>query len=100
MQGVANNRRWKVVGRVIRSHAAGGIGLFGAALSGEDDGESIFDNLWLDIPSLVGLIGAITFDHHRALAVLKRHERSSVVILTAIVSTLVFLYVALTVALG
>lgn len=90
--------KWSVVSFGIC--LVGAIALFVAAASGQKGGENILDNLWLGIPSIVGLLGATSSMITGLLAVLGRRERSTIVILTATASTLVFLFVALTLLLG
>jgi hypothetical protein len=90
--------KWSVVSFGI--FVLGAIAIFVAAASGQTGGENILDNLWLGIPGVVGLVGATTSMITGLIAVLGRHERSAVVILTATVSTLAFLFVALTLILG
>jgi hypothetical protein len=78
----------------------GAIALFVAAASGETGGESILDNLWLGVPGLVSLGGAITSMITGFVAVIRRHDRVISVVLAASVSTLVFLFVLLSVLFG
>lgn len=78
----------------------GAVGLFVAAATGQTGGEAILDNLWLGIPALVGLMGATSSMITGLTAVVSRRERSAVVLLTATVSTLALIFVALTVTLG
>jgi hypothetical protein len=78
----------------------GAIALFAAAAIGETGGESILDNLWLGVPGIVGLAGAITSMIPGFVAVIRRDDRVVTVVFAATVSTLVFMFVLLTVLFG
>lgn len=78
----------------------GAIVLLLAAASGQTGGETIFDNLWLGIPAIVGLVSATVSMITGLVAVIRRHERVAVVVFAATASTLVLGYVALTLLLG
>lgn len=90
--------KWSVVSFAVL--LLGAIALFAAAASGQKGGETILDNLWLGIPAIVAMTGATTSMITGLIAVIGRRERVASVVFTATVSTLVFLYVALTLILG
>ncbi|HEY7703259.1 MAG TPA: hypothetical protein VID03_00335 [Acidimicrobiia bacterium] len=78
----------------------GALALFAAAAIGETGGESILDNLWLGVPGIVGLAGALTSMITGLVAVIRRHDRVVSVVVAASVSTLVFVFVLLSVLFG
>jgi hypothetical protein len=78
----------------------GAMGLFAAAASGETGGETILDNLWLGIPALVGLVGAINSMISGLIAVIGRREQGASVFIATAASTLIVLFVALTLIFG
>ncbi len=90
--------KWSVASFLVLVVAA--IALFAAAASGETGGESILDNLWLGVPGIVGLAGAITSMVTGFVAVIRRHDRVVSVLFAASVSTLVFTFVLLSVLFG
>jgi hypothetical protein len=90
--------KWSVVSFGI--FLLGAVALLAAATSGQTGGENLLDNLWLGIPGIVGLVGATTSMISGLVAVLGRRERATVVVLTATASTVVFLFVALSLILG
>ncbi len=90
--------RWSVASFVVL--LLGATVLFAAATSGQTGGEAIFDNLWLGIPGILGLVGATISMITGLIAVIRRHERAITVVFAVIVSTLVFMFVALSVLLG
>jgi hypothetical protein len=79
---------------------AGAIALFAAAASGETGGESLLDNVWLGVPGIVGLAGAITSTITGFVAVTRRNDRVVTVVLAGGLSTLVLAFVLLSVLLG
>jgi hypothetical protein len=78
----------------------GAVALFAAAVSGQTGGETLFDNPWLGFPGALGLVGAITSMVSGLVALFGRRERSVIVVLAATVSTMAFLFVALSLLLG
>jgi hypothetical protein len=90
--------KWSVVSFGVL--VLGAAFLFAAAASGEEGGETFLDNLWLGVPGIVAFGGAVTSMITGAIAVLARHERSAAVAVTSVISTLVFLFVALSLMLG
>jgi hypothetical protein len=90
--------KWSVASFLVL--VVGAIALFAAAASGETGGESILDNLWLGVPGIVALAGAITSMITGFVAVIRRHDRVVTVVLAAGVSTLVVMFVLLSVLFG
>ena len=90
--------RWAVAffGVLILGAAA----LFGAGASGQEGGDTLFDNLWLAVPGMVALAGVVMAMVAGWMAVLGRKERSVSVLIITAASTLVFLFVALDLAFG
>ena len=74
--------------------------LFAATASGQRGGETFLDNLWLGIPGIVAFGAALTSMITGLTAVLVRRERGPIVVTTAITSTLVSLFVALSLIFG
>jgi hypothetical protein len=90
--------KWSVASFLVL--VAGATALFAAAAGGQTGGESILDNLWLGVPGIVGLAGAITSMITGFVAMIRRHDRVTSVVFATTASTLVFLFVALTVLFG
>ena len=90
--------RWSVVAFGVLVVSA--VALFLAAASGQTGGDTILDNLWLGIPGIVAIAAAMTSMITGLIAVFARRERFTPVLVSATVSSLAVLYVALTLFLG
>ena len=90
--------KWSVVAFGV--FILGAMALFLAAATGQTGGDTILDNLWLGIPGMVAIAAATTSMITGLIAVLARRERLASVSVSAIVSSLVVFYVALTLILG
>ena len=90
--------KWSVVAFGV--FILGAMSLFLAAAIGQTGGDTILDNLWLGIPGIVAIAAATTSMITGLIAVLARRERFASVLVSATVSSLVVLYVALTLILG
>jgi hypothetical protein len=90
--------KWSVASFLVL--VVGAIALFVAAASGQTGGETILDNMWLGVPGIVGLAGAITSMITGFVAVIRRHDRVVSVVFAATASTLVFIFVLLSVLFG
>jgi hypothetical protein len=90
--------KWSVVAFGV--FILGAMALFLAAAIGQTGGDSILDNLWLGIPGMVAIAATTTSMITGLIAVFARRERFAPVLVSATVSSLVVLYVALTLILG
>ncbi len=90
--------KWSVASFLVLVVGVGA--LLAAAAIGETGGESLLDNLWLGIPAIVSLVGAIVSMITGFVAVVRRHERVGSVVFAVSVSTLVFVFVLLSVLFG
>jgi hypothetical protein len=73
----------------------GAAAFFGASVSGQEGGDTLFDNLWLATPAMVAAAGTAVAMVTGWIAVLGRRERSASVTIVTVASTLVVLFVAL-----
>ena len=73
----------------------GAVAFFGAAVSGQEGGDKLFDNIWLAIPAMVAAAGAAVAMMAGWIAVLGRRERSASVIIVTLASMLVVVFVVL-----
>ena len=73
----------------------GATALFLAAASGQKGGETIFDNLWLGVPAMIALTGAVVSMITGLVAVIGRRERNASVLVSTTVSAVVVLSIAL-----
>jgi hypothetical protein len=78
----------------------GAVALFVAAASGQVGGRTVFDNLWLGVPGMIAFGGATTSMITGLIAVFGRHENHRSVVVAAVLSTLVFLFVVLSLIFG
>lgn len=90
--------KWTVVsfGVVV----LGALVFFIAAAAGQKGGEKLVDNLWLGIPGIVAFGGAIVSAVTGWIAVLGRHNRTTGVVVATATSTVVSLFVALSLIFG
>jgi hypothetical protein len=69
-------------------------------MSGQRGGDTLFDNLLLGIPALVGALSASVSAATGIAAVVRSHERSVSALIATSLSTLVFVFIALTLLVG
>jgi hypothetical protein len=73
----------------------GATALFLAAAGGQKGGETIFDNLWLGVPGIIALTGAIVSMITGLVALIGRRERYASVLVGTTISAVVVLFIAL-----
>jgi hypothetical protein len=84
--------KWSVV--FFGGFLVGTTALFLAAASGQTGGETIFDNLWLGVPGMVAVTGAVVSMITGLVAVIGRERNASVIVSTT-VSAVVVLSISL-----
>ena len=90
--------KWSVV--LFGVLVVGAAALIGAAASGQEGGDTLFDNLWLAVPGVVAIAAAAGSGGTGLYSILRRHERSRLVVVATALSTLVFAFVALDIIFG